>query len=301
VKIGRRTFLRLSGLVSSCVILFTVRIPSLFGGKWEHGEKEWWDGETFRQNNVKTDKIEERLLSAKIEDTWREYRIRDLSDGFCKWNFNSRIARLEEIKEMMEGEGMRPGYAGPHNGIVASYGGKRKDSEFTLNNAVKGMGFIPTKAKLKETITHLEETIDQPMKEKLDVLKKNYENQELFDTSKQVSLELYTEPSFETHTFLNQMENPLSTIVFLDIPSYELRCISQLLHPNNPSLTEYERDVVHYTNLVHSYFHGHFEKEFITVIYHVIEEFNNTPGKQKGMRTVPPRPLEPVEDMKKKK
>ncbi len=301
MHMGRRTFLKFAGFSSSFLLFFSARLPKLLAGKWEHAEADWWKGKTFHQDNVKVDNIDKGLISAKIDGTWQEFRIRQFSEDFVDWNFSSRLEKLDEVTEMLEGEGARPGYAGPHNGIVATYGARRKDSQFSLNNAVKGMGFVPIKEKLKDTIKFLQDTIEKPMPEKIGILKKNYEQRELFDKSCQVSLELYAVPDFETHTFLNQMENPLSTIVFLDIPSFEIRCIARLIHPDDPQITEYERDVLNYTNLVHSYFHGKFEKIFITTIYYVIEEFDNTPGKKRGIRTVPLLPVENVDDVEKTK
>jgi hypothetical protein len=83
----------------------------------------------------------------------------------------------------------------------------------------------------------LDATIDNPMPEKLDILVGFYENlEENFDLDKQVSLELYSNPEFMTQSFLNQVYNPISTIVFLDIPSYKVKTVVRLLDPNNPDL-----------------------------------------------------------------
>ena len=49
------------------------------------------------------------------------------------------------------------------------------------------------------------------------------------------------------------------------------------------NLTDYEKDVVEYINLIHSYFHGEFSKDFIAVIYNVIEVYNSSPGRKEGM------------------
>ncbi len=301
VTIGRRTFLKLAGFASSCALLFTVRIPRLFAGKWERGNKNWWKGEIFHQDNVKTDRVDEGIISANIDGIWKDYKIKEVSAAFMKWNMDARIKSLEEVTKLLQGEEGNLTLAGPHNGVVATYGGGRKDSQFTVNNAVKGMGFVPVKDKLKETIAHLEETISKPKVERVEILKQNYKNEQLFDKTRQVSLELYAVPDFETHTFLNQIENPVCAIVFMDIPCFEIRCIARLIHPDDPDATPYEKDVSHYTNLVHSYFHGEFKKQFIAVIYYVIEEFDNTPGKKKGIRTVPPLPIEKTEEIKKTK
>ena len=62
--------------------------------------------------------------------------------------------------------------------------------------------------------------------------------------------------------------------------------MAQLLHPTDPELTDYERDVVEYVNLIHSYFHGEFSTMFIAVIYHVIEVYDNSP-QSRGIRLIP--------------
>jgi hypothetical protein len=301
VRIGRRTFLKFAGFSSSALLFFSARLPKLFAGKWEHGETNWWKDGTFHQDHVKIETIGNGTINAKVDGTWQEFRIRQFSQDFIDWNFSRRLEKLNELSLMLEGEGARPGYSGPHNGIVATYGMRRKDSVFSLNNAVKGMGFAPAREKLKDAIELLRSTIEKPFPEKIDILKNNYKNRELYDMSCQVSLELYSAPDFETHTFLNQMENPLSTIVFLDIPSFEIRCVARLIHPDDPLATPYEKDVLDYTNLVHSYFHGKFDKIFITAIYYCIEEFDNTPGEKRGVRTIPPLPVENVEDIEKTK
>jgi len=295
LSIGRRTFLKLAGFAGSFLFLFS-KIPNLFAGKWEHGKTNWWKGKTFHQDNVDVSNVDEGIIKAKVQGNWKEFKIRELSSDFLKWNFSSRIKDLDKMKKIMSGAGGEMDYAGPHSASLATYGGGRKDSIFTINNAVKGMGFVPAKEKLKDTIMLLKNTISNPMPEKLEQLKKNYKDNTLYDRTKQVSLELYSSPSFETHTFLNLMENPVCSIVFLDIPSYELRCIARLVHPDDPDATPYEKNVTYFTNLVHSYFHGKFSKEFITAIFYVIEEFDNTPGDKRGIRVVPPRPLEKTEE-----
>jgi hypothetical protein len=40
---------------------------------------------------------------------------------------------------------------------------------------------------------------------------------------------------------------------------------------------------VEYTNLIHSYFHGEFSKDFIGLVCYVIEVFDNSPGKKEAM------------------
>ncbi|HIE05831.1 MAG TPA: hypothetical protein EYP58_03415 [bacterium (Candidatus Stahlbacteria)] len=252
---------------------------NLFAGKWEHSEKNFWEKGSFVQKNIRVLKDH---IEARIDGKWHSYKPVQLSDSFMEWNIKRRIEFLDRIKE-----GKRPDLAGPHSASVASYGTRRLDSQFTINNAVKGFGFLPKEKFLAKKIDEMEDTINDPMAKKIDFLKNLYQQSEMLDRTKQSSLELYTTKDFETHTFLNLMENPVASVVFLDIPSFEIRTLVQLIHPANRNLTKYEKDVLKYVNLVHSYFHGKFSKEFICLIFHVIELFDNSPGKMRGIRVVP--------------
>jgi hypothetical protein len=105
-----------------------------------------------------------------------------------------------------------------------------------------------------------------------------------FDLTKQVSLELFTSPDFHTHTFLNMMANPIASASFLAFPTFEIRAIPQLLHPKNPGLSKYERDLIAYTNAIHDFIHSGGDVR-MTCVYHVIELFDDTPNDMsKGKR-----------------
>ncbi len=254
------------------------------------GKKGTYQG-WFHQNNIDVSRIKEGIIRAKVEGKWQEFKVVELPKEFLKWNFERRLTQLDKIRQMIKSESREmPEIAGPHNGIVASHGRRRKDSYFSINNAVKGMGWLPKEEKLPEMIALLKRTINDSIDKKLSVLESLYQNgAEIFDLTKQTSLELYSQPDFETHTFLNQMTDPGVAIVFLDLPkSYELRCIAQMLHPDDPNLTEYEKQVVEYINLVHDYFHGESPRESIGVIYHIVQVFDNSPGRWRGQRVVPP-------------
>ncbi len=256
------------------------------------GERGKWTG-WFRQDNVDADRLDEGIIRARIEGAWQELEVVELPPEFLKWNFDSRLEQLAMFREMFKGGEMRePKLSGPHDGIVASHGVKRNDSHFSVNNAVKGVGWLPRPEKLPEAIELLERTWDDPMPAKLATLESLYEQgEEFFDLTKQTSLELYARPNYETHTFLNQMEDPGVAVVFLDLPeSYELRCVAQMLHPDDPKLTEYEKQAVEYINLVHDYFHGRMPWKSIGVLYHVVQVFDNSPPKGRGRRVVPPLP-----------
>jgi hypothetical protein len=178
-----------------------------------------------------------------------------------------------------------PGFSGgAHFGAVASHGGRRPDTEFSINNAFKGIGVVPGKERIKEAIKKLESTRDLSMPEKLDVLKGFYEDEGFMDRAKLTSLELYTTKDFETHTFLNIMANPSVSIVFLDIPSYEVRAICRLVHPESKTASDEEKDILKYVNLVHDYFHGKSPRD--SIVMNAVEYTKSKPAcRQAGVKT----------------
>lgn len=258
------------------------------------GKRGSWSG-WFHQDVVDASRLKDGIIRGKIDGQWLDLKVVGLPEDFCKWNFGKRVEQLGVIKKMMAmpegamGGMVKPEISGPHNAMVASHGMKRKDSDFDINNAVKGTGWLPKPEKLVEMIALLKQTWNDSMDKKLALLESLYTKAtDVFDRTKQSSLELYAQPNFETHTFLNQMVDPGVAVVYLDLPkSYELRCVAQMLHPDDPGLSEYERQVVEYVNLVHDYFHGQSPRRSIGVIYHVVQVFDNSPGKMRGQRVVP--------------
>lgn len=261
------------------------------------GKRGTWSG-WFHQDVVDASKLKDGIIRGKIDGQWLDLKVVSLPEDFCKWNFGKRQEQLVMLKKMMAapegsmGAMMQPEISGPHNAMVASHGMKRKDSEFDINNAVKGTGWLPRPEKLPEMLALLKSTWNDSMDKKLDLLDSLYTKAtDVFDRTKQASLELYSQPNFETHTFLNQMTDPGVSVVYLDLPkSYELRCVAQMLDPNDPGLSDYERQAVEYINLVHDYFHGESPRKSIGVIYHVVQVFDNSPGRMRGQRVVPPLP-----------
>jgi len=257
------------------------------------GKRGKWTG-WFHQDNIDVSKLKEGKIRAKVDGQWLDFATVQLPEDFCKWNFDKRRDQLATIKRMMAAPEdqqmmMQPEISGPHNAMVASHGMKRKDSEFSINNAVKGTGWLPRPEKLPEMIALLKKTWNDSMDKKLALLESMYTKAtDNFDRNKQASLELYSTPGFETHTFLNQMVDPGVAVVYLDLPkSYELRCIAQMIHPEDPKASEYEKQVVEYINLIHDYFHGQAPRKSIGVIYHVVQVFDNSPGQWRGQRVVP--------------
>ena len=285
-SLPRRAFLKVTGLAIP-LVAFLGKVPQALAGRWEHGSKNHWHQGIFVQDNVNMSKIDQGIIGARINDRWEDYRVTELDEAFMKWNINGRLKFLEKIAQ-----GGMPSLAGPHCAAVATRGGGRRDSGFTLNNAVKGVGFAPQKEKIGELTDRLKSTMDANMKEKLEILQDNYRHPELWDRTKQVSLELYVRPDFETHTFLNIMADPVANIVFLDMPSYELRTIARIVHPQDPNIAEEEKALLEYSNLVHDYFHGGSGKRYSLLVFHIIEQFDNSPGSGKGMRVQPALPEE---------
>jgi len=280
--VNRRTFLKL-GSISALCSLFAPRLVRRAAA--QDDEPNYWIGSRyFIQDTVETGDLPERIW-ARINGSWHVYPSRELPQEFVDWNLSSRIEMLEE---MLAGQ-MTMSYDGPHNAAVATvsrFG--RGDSDFLINNAYKGMGMVPKPDRIEEIIDNLKMTQDHSMNAKLQILIGNYSDETIWDRTKQGSLELYTTPSFETHSFKNQMRNPISTVAFLDSTSYELRTITRLMHANDPTLTQDESNMVEYINTVHNYFHGG-SYTSIAAVYYVIEVFDNSPGQYRpGSRVVPP-------------
>ena len=281
----RRGFLKTLGFLTPLVVFFGKIPKMLWAGKLEHGKKNFWDDSKFFQKTVDMSGYEKSAIKARIDGEWQEFKIRKASSDFIEWNTKKRIEFLERIKT-----GKMPELGGPHSGAVATYGLGRLDSRFTLNNAIKGIGLAPKDDNIDEAIKRLKDTYKSTMPEKMDVLKSFYENPDFVDWRKQTSLELYATPEFETHTFLNVMDNPVATLVFLDIPSIELRTIVRIVHPDDKSALPSEKKLLEFVNLAHSYMHGEFPRLYPLLLFYIVEEFDNTPGRMRGIRKVPERP-----------
>lgn len=279
----RRGFLRT--MLASLAGIVAGGFHPLWAGKLEHSKRNFWKNGMFTQKNVDLSQYGRGVIRARVDGSWQNAPLREASANFRKWNLERRQEFISQVKT-----GVMPSLGGPHSGMVATYGLRRHDSQFSLNNAVKGMGLAPRDEYLEQAIARLQETTDRPMPEKMEVLAAMYRDPEFFDWRKQTSLELYSTPDFETHTFLNIMENPVATIVFLDIPSYELRTIARVVHPDDTAALPSERMLLEYVNLAHEYMHGEFSRKFPLLVFYLVEEFDNTPGAPRGVRTVPPQP-----------
>ena len=255
-------------------------------------ESFWREGgKYFVQTNVDPSGIDDGVIRARVDGRWQDFAIREVTTDFLKWNFAKRKAMLNT---MMTGK--YDLYNDIHSAAVASYGANRGDSRLTLNVAFKGTGWIPTKHYIKDKIQLYADTYNASEMKKYQILTDNYAHQEWWRRDVLGSHDLYTTQDFESHTFLNQMVNPVSAICFLDMISYEIRAVVRLLHPEDPSLTEYERDLVTWVNYAHDWFHGTptggpLTAHRIVTLYYVTEMFDNSPIGQTdlagGHRVIP--------------
>ncbi len=279
----RREFLEKAGKASGALLLSSIAGKAL-AGEMEQGTMELWHNGSFLQDCVDVANEAQGVIRAKVDGVWGNYNTAELPEEFLEWNLTARMEVLDNILGMMTGQGgSPPSLAGPHNAAMATRGARRNDSILTINNAFKGMGLCPRREIIAEKIEFMRENMDGSMPGKIDYLKDLYSTSDNFDLTKMVSLELYSTPTFETHTFINLMQEPVTSLVFLDSKSYEIRGIGQLVDAEDSSCGEYATQIVEYTNLAHSFFHGAFPRMFPGILVHVLETFDNTPGTGRGV------------------
>ncbi|MBN1433599.1 hypothetical protein JW921_02495 [Candidatus Fermentibacterales bacterium] len=283
----RREFFGHLGKAGGAILLGGAARGAL-AGYMEHGEMTYWDSGIFHHDAVDSSEEASGIVRALLEGSWRDYTTIELPSEFLDWNIEARLDMLRNLSSLVSGEGgAPPSLAGPHNAAMATCGGGRRDSVMKINNAFKGMGLCPHRDRISELMDHMTSTASAPMPEKLQFLVDLYSDRSSFDLTKLVSLELYSTTDFETHTFLNLMAHPETSLVFLDSKSYEIRGIGELIHPGDQTASRYLRDVVSYTNIAHSYFHGEFPRLFPGIVVHVCEVFDNSPGTGRGVRLAP--------------
>ena len=228
---SRRGLFRFGGLASLPALSFLLprRARAAEGDTAEDDcwyrqrEREsWWreDGRYFVQDNVDTSAAKRGIIRARVDGRWQDYRLRELNEDFLDWNFGKRMTMLDA---MMTGQ--LDMYNDIHNAAVASYGARRGDSRFSLNVAYKGTGWVPKPEYIDAMTEEYWMFKDADMGNKLSIIRNNYRDRDRWRTDIIGSLELYTSQQFETHTFRNQMANPISVICFHDMISYEVRCV----------------------------------------------------------------------------
>ncbi len=279
----RREFLEKAGKAGGALLLSSFASRAL-AGEMEQGMEELWNDGSFLQDCVDATGEARGVIRARVDGVWADYETANLPDQFLDWNLEARLEVLDRIMDMVTGMGgAPPSLAGPHNAAMATRGARRNDSILTINNAFKGMGLCPRREVIQQKIQHMRDTIGDPMPQKIEFLKEMYSDRTNFDTTKLISLELYSTPNFETHTFINLMSEPVTSLVFLDSKSYEVRGVGQLVDYTEPTEGSYPLQIVEYTNIAHSYFHGEFPRMFPGILVHVLETFDNTPGTGRGV------------------
>jgi len=283
ISVDRREFLEKAGKAGGALLLSSIAGKAI-AGEMEHGTAELWQNGSFLQNCVDASGEAQGIVRACVDGVWGDYNTASLPEAFLDWNLTARIEMLDNIMGMVTGQGgAPPSLAGPHNAAMATRGAKRNDSSLGINNAFKGMGLCPRRDVIAEKIQYMRDTLEGSMPDKIDFLKQLYSDRTNFDTTKLISLELYSTPSFETHTFINLMQEPATSLVFLDGKSFEVKGIGQLVDTADISCGEYASRIVEYTNLAHSYFHGEFPRLFPGILVHVLQTFDNTPGTGRGI------------------
>jgi hypothetical protein len=297
LTLGRRSLLKIAGATTLALPLSAYLGRAPWRGprpaRAEAGprtrESYWRDG-YFVHENVDTSRLDEGIIRARVDGEWQEYVNRHLSDDFIDWNLG---ARLEILRNMMGGGTMC--LDGPHSGCLATYGANRGDSRFSLNAAFKGFGMYPVESRIEDLVQEVRDNWDASMMTKMRILMDFYEDREMWDYRFLSSLELYTSQEFETHSFLNQMANPVATINWLAIPgSFEVRAIARLIHPQDPDISDMDFLRLQWVNMMHDFYHGGDLPDpenlsWIGCIYYVVEVFDNSPYPgPMGVRSQPP-------------
>ncbi len=284
-SLGRRALLKVAGAATVGLPLAAylgngtpwrgVRAAQAHEGTRER-ENYWQPEGHCLQETVDISDIDRHIIRARVDDEWKEYYNRRLTEEFIDWNFGRRLDRLR-------GGMMDSCLDGAHSGCLATYGANRGDSVFSLNAAFKGFGFFPNMSHVDDAMAEVLDNWDAGLMTKIGILEDFYTDHAMWDYRMMSSLELYTTQDFETHSFLNQMANPVATINWLDIPgSYEARAIARLIHPQDPDVSDDDFLRVRWVNMMHDFFHGGpFPDEdripYIAAIYYIVEVFDNSP------------------------
>jgi hypothetical protein len=290
-RIGRRALLKLAGATTLGLPLAAYlgrapwqgALPARAGGG-SPARESYWRGDYCVHENVDASQFDNGIIRARLGGEWQNYYGRRLTQKFVDWNFGARLEYLTSMPTCLDG---------PHSGCLATVGANRGDSVFSLNAAFKGFGFYPVESRLDEFQTILHDNWNASITTKAGILAGFYGDQSMWDFRVLSSLELYTTPTFETHSFLNQMANPMATVCWLAIPgSYEVRAIPRLMHPLDPNLSDLDRKRVLWVNSMHDFYHGGDYPDppwYIACVYHVVEVFDNSPYPGlMGVRVEPP-------------
>ena len=295
--IQRRNFLKLGG-ASLLSLPFLTKTKMALGASISNLRKNYWIGpegsEYCTHKTVNTAQVDEGYIWARVDGWWRRFQIRELDEDYWNWNFDERMKRLE-IQFEPEWDAVAGGPAQP---FIATYGNRRGlgDSDFPLNNKVIYISLAPKEEYIEEINNTMLENLDKGISftDALPWWIEIHENRDMWCKDRQVGLEVFSKPGFETHNFLNLMENPVATMghhaIYNNNISYEIRCINKIVHPRDPNLTDYERNLALHPSIQFAWAHSYADPAFIysipSVIYHHIEEYDNSRSFEPGMRVV---------------
>jgi len=333
-SLQRRSFLKLAGLSFAGLSIGFPRwghaaekLPEITG---DH--KHLWHTDAngnlyFVAKNLKTDKIDQSKVKAKVDGEWKEYQIKSFDDEFHTWWIAEKDWYYNQLIGFFEGtfEDFNIPNGGHHHPMLCTYGVKksgRGDSEFHLNCTPKGFTIIPKVEYMDQIMEEIEAVYNDPNAAlPVDVFKKRqelYHQKDLWDTTRFATLELYSGRPInandgggcygfkETHTFSHVMDNPMATLTYMalwntdgtqsyfqgfadETPTFEFRGFSWMISYYNPCNGDYEKKVADYINQAHCGYHGG-ACDIATNVFLVCEQFNNSPGGDPyglGKRSVP--------------
>ena len=334
-SLQRRSFLKLAGLSVAGLSMGLPRwshageTPAEISGDHKHLWHTDKDGNLyFIPTNLKTDKIDQNIVKAKVDGEWETYPIREFDDEFHTWWIAEKNWYYDQLIAFFEHQTdkMNIPNGGHHHPMLATYGLKksgRGDSKFHLNNTPKGFTIIPKPENMAYIMEQIEAIYNDPNADlPVDIFKKRkelYQQKDLWDKKRFATLESFSGRPInandsdgcygfkETHTFSNVMDNPMSTLTYMGIwntdgtqsyfqgvadvtPTFEFRGFSWMISYYNPFNNDYEKKIAEYINQGHCGYHGG-PCDIATNVFLVCEQFNNTPctyTEGRGKRSVPP-------------
>ncbi len=339
-SIKRRSFLKLTGASLGLGISFP------YFAKWGNvnagepkisGSSTQWQTDPegnlyFVPKNIKTDKANDKgIVTARVDGMWKKYKLAEYDSEFHEWWISEKLWYYDQLIAYFNNEIDETGIpnGGHHHPILGTYGrkfGRRGDSDFHLNTAVKGFTIVPKAESIDIINTEVDNiyAASEAGKANLPVdlfkLRKDlYQDRSLWDKTRMGTLELYSGRPInaedtaggygfdETKTFQNIMANPMSTLTYMGfwsteggqnflegieglIPEWTFKGFCWLIAHHNPANSEYEQKISTYINDAHCRYHGG-NCDIATNIFLVVEEFNTTPSYDpygRGKRVVPP-------------
>jgi len=285
----RRNFLKVTG-AGLLSLPFATRAKPAFASSADWWNQSYWQGaegsEYCVHRTVYDGEVDQGYIWARIDGWWRRFKIGDLEETYWDWNFGERIESFEQQLDPETPYEFRAG--GPHSPSVATYGNVtgRGDSSFHVNNKIIGMNCIPKNEYIKDINDTMLEMIEAGADQntKVSYLLELHQQRDMWRKDVQLGIELFSDATWQTHTFLNLMENPAATLCFQGrhgmniFNSYEVRCIAHIVHPKDPDISEEMYQVAIFPSVLHGFFHSFYPDNINepAVVYYTVEEFDNS-------------------------